>query len=69
MVAFDFRLVIERPEFAIWGATEPVSKLREVYDAHIISRQEFLEEHLPLIRRLLPPLPLSRLHVGKPPAL
>lgn len=48
MLAFNLRLIVENPDLA-GDAAEPVSKLRDVYHAADISRQDFLNEYLPLI--------------------
>lgn len=50
MIAFDLRLALENPDLVIeGGAKEAFSKLANVYNAAAISRQEFLDEYLPLI--------------------
>jgi hypothetical protein len=48
MFAFNLRFNIENPGL-IPEAAEAVWKLRDVYDAARISRQDFLDEYLPLI--------------------
>ena len=49
MIAFDLRLALENPDVAFDEAEEPLSKLTSVYNAAAITRQDFLDEYLPLI--------------------
>ena len=50
LIAFEIRLWLERPDLVTGDAKETVAKLIEVYDAGLsISRQQFLDEYLPLI--------------------
>jgi hypothetical protein len=65
MLAFKLRFLLEHPESGFLETVEDVSKLANVYQASArISRQEFLDEYLPLIQSNLP-----RFHSGDPPEL
>jgi hypothetical protein len=63
MLAFDLRLCLEDPDLVNGDAKEAFSKPRNVYKAAMISRQDFLDEYLPLIERGPPPW----FHSGSPP--
>ncbi len=54
MLAFDLRFGLEDPDVVTGDAKEAFSKLRNVYNAATISRQEFLDEYLPWIELGLP---------------
>jgi hypothetical protein len=62
MFAFDLRLALEVPDLARSQSEEALSKLRNIYQAATISRQEFLNEYLPLIERRRSPF-----QSGSPP--
>ncbi len=51
MLAFDLRLGVEDPTLGTGKTKEALTELIGLYDADAISRQEFLDEYLPLIER------------------
>jgi len=66
MFAFDLRLGLEDPELVRPDAKEALSKLRDIYQAAAISRQEFLNQYLPQIERRRSPFQFRSFPSEKP---